>query len=146
MGYDVSDVVRAECLARSAHYGQVDKAGVDYIGHPERVASRMEDEKGKIVAWLHDVVEDADVSLKMIHDAFGDEIAEAVSSITHRKGESWSDYLCRVKGNEIAKRVKISDLIDNSNLSRLPVVKEKDVLRQAKYNRALMFLMETDGE
>jgi len=146
VGYVVDDVIRAESLARVVHRGQVDKGGSDYIGHPERVAFRMKGDKERVVAWLHDVIEDCDVSLENLRSQFGDVVADALDAITHRKGESWSDYLCRVKGNEIAKVVKISDLIDNSNLSRLPVVTAKDVERQAKYNRALKFLMETDGE
>ena len=58
----------------------------------------------------------------------------------------WADYLTRVKGNEFAKAVKISDLIDNSNLSRLAKIGPRDVARQAKYNRALYYLMDADGE
>ena len=141
------DVVKvAKEIATVAHKGQVDKAGVDYIEHPARVASRVEGKEEKVVAWLHDVVEDGNVSLEKIRFLFGSEISNAVDAITHRKGESWSDYLCRVKGNELAKAVKIADLIDNSNLSRLPVVKDKDVKRQEKYNRAMYFLMDIDGE
>ena len=140
------EVEKAEALARSVHAGQVDKAGVDYIGHPERVAVRMETPEEKVVAWLHDTVEDTGITLEDIGREFGFETAVAVDAVTHRNGESWSRYLCRVKGNEIARKVKIADLIDNSNLSRLPVVKEKDIIRQAKYNRALYFLMDVDGE
>ena len=140
------EVEKAEVLARSVHAGQVDKAGADHIGHPERVVARMETPEEKVVAWLHDTVEDTGITLEDIGREFGFETAVAVDAVTHRKGESWSSYLCRVKGNEIARKVKIADLIDNSNLSRLPVVKEKDIIRQAKYNRALYFLMDVDGE
>ena len=140
------DVDLAISTARAAHFGQVDKSGVDYILHPERVASRVETPEEKVVAWLHDVVEDSDVTLDMIRDRFGNDTAKAVDAITHREGESWADYLTRVKGNPIAKSVKVSDLIDNSNLSRLTVVRAKDVKRQAKYNRALIYLMDVDGE
>ena len=145
MAYSV-EVEKAETIARTAHAGQVDKAGMYYAGHPERVAARMDKPEEKVVAWLHDVVEDTGFTLEDIDREFGFETAVAVDAVTHRKGESWSSYLCRVKGNEIARKVKIADLIDNSNLSRLPVVKEKDIIRQAKYNRALYFLMDVDGE
>lgn len=136
----------AIALARKAHSGSVDKAGKAYIEHPERVASRLNSQDEKIVGWLHDVVEDTDVTLDQIREMFGPKIAEAVDAITHRSGESWAEYLCRVKMNPIARLVKIQDLVDNSNLSRFQVVLPKDVQRQAKYNRALYFLMDIDGE
>ena len=84
------DVERARDLAFSAHYGAVDKAGAPYILHPERVAERLSSPEEKVVGWLHDVVEDTDVSLGYIAETFGEETAEAVDRITHRKGESWS--------------------------------------------------------
>ena len=141
------DVVRAMELARIVHEGQVDKAGAEYINHPMRVAERMGTDEEKVVAWLHDVIEDCEsISLMDIRSLFGNDTANAVDAMSHRKGESWSDYLCRVKGNAMATKVKISDLIDNSNLSRLSVVTAKDIERQAKYNRALVFLTEKDGE
>ena len=139
-----ADVLKAKAIAREAHAGAVDKAGAFYIEHPARVAARMNTSEEKVVAWLHDVVEDTDVALEEIGRVFGSEIMDAVDAVTHRKGESWADYLIRVKRNPVAKAVKIADLIDNSNLSRFEVVIAKDVKRQAKYNRALYFLMELD--
>ena len=61
--------------------------------------------------------------------------------MTRRVWEDWDAYLLRVKANPIATRVKISDLIDNSNLGRIPHITMKDVKRQEKYNKALQFLM-----
>lgn len=145
MAYSV-DVVKAEALAREVHAGAVDKAGAAYIDHPSRVSARLTTPEEKVVGWLHDVVEDTTYTLIDIAHLFGPETADAVDAVTHRKGESWSDYICRVKSNPIAKAVKISDLIDNSNLSRLPVVTSKDVRRAEKYIRTLFFLMDVDGE
>ena len=139
-------MIRAMRIAYNAHTCQTDKAGMPYIEHPHRVSMRMKTEEEMIVAWLHDVPEDTDVTVSELRDKFGDVVGDALEAITHRKGESWSDYLARVKANEIATRVKIADLIDNSNLDRLEDVTARDVLRQAKYNRALIFLMEIDGE
>lgn len=141
-----TDVKMARDLATSAHLGAVDKAGAPYILHPERVANRLNSPEEKVVAWLHDVVEDTDVTIEKIAEMFGYDTAKVVDAITHRKGESWTDYLCRVKGNKIATSVKISDLIDNSNLSRLKKITKRDIDRSAKYHRALIFLMEIDGE
>ena len=141
-----TDIEKAKELAIVAHDGQVDKSGASYVLHPMRVASRVKTPEEAVVAWLHDVVEDTGITINTICEAFGYETAEAVNAITHRKGERWADYLTRVKGNKIAKAVKIEDLIDNSNLSRLKEVTAKDVKRQAKYNRALIYLMDVEGE
>ena len=140
------NVKMAEKVAREAHEGAVDKAGAPYIEHPRRVAERLETPEERVVGWLHDVVEDTTVSLGNIATWFGNDTADAMDAVTHRKGESWSDYLTRVKANPIAKAVKISDLIDNVSLSRMPEVKPKDVMRADKYVRALYFPMEIDGE
>ena len=94
----------------------------------------------KVVAWLHDVVEDSEISISDIENCFGHEIACAIEAITRKKGEEWEDYLLRVKKNDLARRVKINDLLDNSNLTRLTVITFSDILRQQKYNKALMFL------
>ena len=136
-----SDVELAHYYAEIAHSGQVDKAGKPYILHPERVASRMETPEEKIVAWLHDTVEDSNLDINVIEEKFGSDISCAVRAITREKGEDWNEYIQRVKRNDLARKVKISDLIDNSNLTRLNAVTLKDILRQQKYNQALLFLI-----
>ena len=135
-------IAAARALAEERHRGQVDKAGQPYIGHPARVACRLSGEDEQVVGWLHDTVEDTGLSLAEVRARFGDAVAAAVDAVSRREGEDWQAYLRRVKANPLARRVKISDLIDNSNLSRLPAVTLRDVERQAKYNRALRFLLE----
>ena len=135
-------VEEARALAASRHAGQADKAGAPYIGHPQRVAGRLNSPEEQIVGWLHDTVEDTGLSLAEVEARFGKAVAQAVDAVSRREGEPWEAYLLRVKANPVARRVKISDLIDNSNLSRLPRVTRRDVERQGKYNRALLFLME----
>ncbi len=135
-------IEKARALAAERHAGQTDKAGLPYIGHPERVASRMKEPDEIIVGWLHDTVEDTDLSLVEIAETFGARIADAVDALSRRPDEKWDLYLRRVRANPIARKVKISDLIDNSNLGRISEPGLKDVARQAKYNKALRFLME----
>ena len=137
-----TDIEAAKALATKAHEGQIDKACLPYITHPERVASRLESPEAQVVGWLHDTVEDTSITLQDIADRFGPETAAAVDAISRRDGEAWSDYIDRVAANPVARQVKISDLIDNSNLSRIPHVTMKDVKRQAKYNKALKKLLE----
>ncbi|MBR3105886.1 MAG: bifunctional (p)ppGpp synthetase/guanosine-3',5'-bis(diphosphate) 3'-pyrophosphohydrolase [Clostridia bacterium] len=135
------DIETAKAWAYRLHAGQVDKAGLPYVTHPERVAGRLSSQEDQVVAWLHDTVEDTGLTLREIEEQFGKETAAAVDAVSRRDGEDWDDYLSRVKRNETARRVKISDLIDNSNLSRIPHVTMRDVERQRKYNQALRFLM-----
>ena len=141
MGYS-TDVEAAKALATRMHEGQTDKAGLPYINHPMRVAARLESPEAQVVGWLHDTVEDTALTLAEIRAQFGSETAAAVDAVSRRDGETWDDYLCRVQANPMARQVKISDLIDNSNLGRIPVITMKDVKRQAKYNKALQMLME----
>jgi len=135
------DVKTAQEWAERLHQGQVDKSGKPYIGHPARVAGRLQTPEAQVVGWLHDTVEDTGLSLSEVEKEFGIETAKAVDAVSRKDGEDWDAYLLRVKKNPIARQVKISDLIDNSNLSRLDHITIKDVLRQAKYNRALQFLL-----
>ena len=124
------------------HAGQTDKAGLAYITHPQRVAARLASPEAQVVGWLHDTVEDTALTVADIEARFGPETAAAVDAISRREGEAWSDYLDRVQANPMARQVKISDLVDNSNLGRVPTVTLKDVKRQAKYNKALKKLLE----
>ena len=143
MAYSM-DIEAAKAIALKAHEGQTDKAGLPYITHPERVASRLTTPETQVVGWLHDTVEDTFLTVKDIAEQFGSDTAAALDAISHRDGEAWSDYIDRVAANPVARQVKISDLIDNSNLSRIPHVTMKDVKRQAKYNKALKKLLEEE--
>ena len=137
-----TDVEAARALAARMHEGQTDKAGLPYITHPMRVAGRLDSPQAQVVGWLHDTVEDTPLTLADIEAQFGPETAAAVDAVSRRDGEAWDDYLVRVRADPLARQVKISDLIDNSNLGRIPRVTMRDVLRQAKYNRALQTLMQ----
>lgn len=139
-----TDIEAAKALATGAHAGQTDKTGLPYITHPERVAFRLTTPEAQVVGWLHDTVEDTSITVQDIESQFGPETAAAVDAISRRDGEAWSDYIDRVAANPVARQVKISDLIDNSNLSRIPHVTMKDVKRHAKYNRALKRLLEEE--
>lgn len=103
-----------------AHAQQKDKIGFPYIAHPLWVADRATTEVECCVALLHDVCEDSEfVSIGDVHYFFGDEIAAAVEAITRKKGEQYSEYICRVEKNEIARRVKLIDLEHNTDPQRV---------------------------
>lgn len=118
---DEADVRRARALAIAAHDGQVDKAGRAYIEHPARVVNHLVNAttQESVVAWLHDVVEDTDVTLEYVEEEFGSQVAAAVDAITNRPHETKRDYYARVKANPIALTVKTADLADNTDPARL---------------------------
>ena len=128
-------------IAKRAHLGQVDKAGQDYIKHPEKVASFVETDEEKAVAYLHDVIEDTELTLEDLHEyEFSKEVIEAVDIITKKKGEDYQSYLNSVKKNKLARAVKLADLRHDSDLTRSTKVTEKDIERKEKYQRAIDFL------
>lgn len=129
---------RAIEIAREAHAGQVDKAGKDYINHPLRVMEMGKDKNEKIVGVLHDVVEDSDWTFEMLEEeGFAPEIIEALRCLTKlSKDEDYEHFMTRVKSNKLAMKVKLCDLVDNLDTSRLVNVTDSDVKRSKKYARA----------
>ena len=120
-------------LAYKAHHGQFDKSGVPYIYHPIFVASCMTDELSVIVALLHDTVEDTSLSFADIRNAgFSDDVIEPLKLLTRDFNMSYMDYIRNLKGNDIARRVKIADLQHNSDLRRLSLATPDDVSRCKK--------------
>ena len=102
-------IEQARQLAIRAHKGQKRWNGDPYDIHPERVANALNMPTDKIVGWLHDVVEDTSVTSDDIRLQFGDEIAEAVDSVTRRNDESYLDFILRAKNSLIERKVKIKD-------------------------------------
>ncbi|MCJ0582836.1 hypothetical protein MMJ10_05825 [Enterococcus cecorum] len=128
-------------MAKDAHKGQVDKAGVDYIQPPLFVASLVEGELAKTVALLHDVVEDSDWTLEDLRKkGLPEEVVQAVGILTRKRNEKYEEYILRVKQNPLARQVKLADLQHNSDLSRLTTVTEIDRKRAEKYRQAIAFL------
>lgn len=128
-------------IATEAHKGQVDKAGVPYINHPLIVASLVETEEEKIVALLHDTIEDTNITEQdLLNYGFSNKIVEAVKLLTHNKDVPYMDYVAKIKDNELARKVKIADLTHNSDLSRLKEITDKDKKRYEKYQNALLYL------
>ncbi|MDJ0743782.1 MAG: hypothetical protein QNJ32_10520 [Xenococcaceae cyanobacterium MO_167.B27] len=124
-------------IAELAHDGQVDKGGKPYISHPLRVMNALETVEEKIVGVLHDAVEDSDLTLEDLKVAgFSNCLIVAIDAITKRKGEKLNEYLRRVMDNEIALRVKIADMTDNLDISRIynPTEKDKERIRIYKKN------------
>ena len=144
---DVGDILKAaEALAicRLVHYGDLDKGGAPYHLHPEAVAGSSCDSIFKVVAYLHDVVEDhpEKISVEFIRGFFGDEIADAVDAISKRKDEPYKEYIARVKENELATEVKIADLKHNMRTDRLPDGGKGYESLMKRFSDALKYLTE----
>ena len=131
----------ALAIAKKAHAGQVDKAGIDYIQHPLYVASQVKTEQEKAVALLHDVIEDSDVTVDdLLVSGLSNEVVTAVQILTKKKGQNYQEYLEKVKSNNLARVVKLADLKHNSDLSRLKTVSNTDYERVKKYKNAIRYL------
>lgn len=125
-------------IARKAHAGQVDKGGDTYIFHPVRVALHCRTETEKIVALLHDVVEDTDVTLDDLRkEGFDTEVLDALQCLTRIEGEDYMDFIQRVATNPLATQVKMHDLKDNMDVSRLG---GKPHWKMDIYKKALAYL------
>ena len=127
---------KAEDIATVAHKGQFDRCGVEYINHPRTVASYVDNPKEKIVAWLHDTIEDTAITEADLRPVFGDEITDAVVALTKTEGEDYFDYISRVIKNPLSARVKIADLTHNMKPDRIPHPTEEDQKRMEKYKKA----------
>ena len=127
---------KAEDIATVAHKGQFDRCGVEYINHPRTVASYVDNPKEKIVAWLHDTIEDTDITEADLRPVFGDEITDAVVALTKTEGEDYFDYISRAIKNPLSARVKIADLTHNMKPDRIPHPTEEDQKRMEKYKKA----------
>lgn len=116
----MSTLARANEIAETAHEGQVDKAGQKYLAHPVRVRDRVIGRSARIVAILHDVVEDSAWTLDdLAAEGFAPHILAAVDALTKRDGESLEDSMARVVGDDLARGVKCADLADNAFPPRL---------------------------
>ncbi len=130
-------------LAATAHRGQTDKAGQPYVLHPLRMMVRMANEAEQLTALLHDVVEDTPVTLEDLRQAgYPEEVVRAVDALTRRDGEEYEAFVERAGSDPLARRVKIADLEDNLQLTRIADPQQKDHERIERYRRALAQLVE----
>ncbi|TXK81871.1 HD domain-containing protein [Paenibacillus sp. N3.4] len=135
-------LTKAILLAAKAHDGQTDKGGNPYILHPIRLASKTRTLEESIVAVLHDVVEDSSYTLfDLKKEGFSEEIIQALDCLTRRADESYEQFIRRIKQNPLAANVKLLDIEDNKDISRIPKPTEKDYERLNKYNKAIDILL-----
>lgn len=134
---------KALLIATKAHAGQTDKTGAAYIFHPIRVSCRCLTDEEKIVALLHDTIEDTEVTADyLLSEGFPHNIVDAILSVTRNEDERYDDFIKRCRLNPIGRQVKLHDLEDNMDISRLSQVTEKDLERLNKYIGAYRYLKE----
>lgn len=134
------NIKKAMNVAYQAHHGQFDKNGYPYIAHPLHVAESMIDETSTIVALLHDVVEDTDVTLDDLYDlGFDNNVTDAIKLLTHDVSVPYMDYVLKIKDNPVARSVKIADLQHNLDSTRLKDP-NKPSNKMNTYQQALRFL------
>jgi len=132
---------RAYSFAAEAHRGQLDESGLPVIWHPMAVAKKCDTTTEKIVALLHDVIEDTEVVEEEIRAAFGDEVADAVVADSRVEGEEYEAYLDRVAKNPLALKVKIADLRHNIERGE----KSGNLKRLSKHKKGLEKLLKLEN-
>jgi (p)ppGpp synthase/HD superfamily hydrolase len=137
---------RAIKIAVNSHSNQFDKAGIPYILHPIRVMGGVKTVKEKIIAILHDTVEDTEVTLNYLkEEGFTEDIIDSIDALTRRKGETYKNFILRIKQNDMARRVKIVDLRDNADLFRLHTIEDDHIRLMKRYHEAMIELRK-DGK
>jgi len=138
---------KAILIATKAHRGQVDKAGNPYILHPLRAMLSRQDETERICAVLHDVIEDTEVTFEDLrNEGFSEEVLSALDCVTKRDNESYDEFIDRIIKNKTACYVKLADLKDNMDLSRIKTPTERDYERIEKYKKAEERILDALGE
>lgn len=141
-----SKVELAHDICIYAHAGQVDKAGRPYHFHPEYVSDHVNGETEKVVALLHDVLEDTKFPISVLGELFGQEVIEALLLLRHDTDVDYMEYVKHINRNHLARTVKIADLKHNMQLDRLSSIDENDLKRVAKYKQALSILQERGND
>ena len=132
---------RAVVIAATAHAGQVDKAGMPYILHPLRVMLALSSLEERIVGVLHDLVEDTGWTLDDLRrEGFAEAVVAAVAVDARGLAESYDDFVRRAARQPLGPRVKLADLADNLDLSRIAAPTARDHARLERYRRAVALI------
>lgn len=128
-------------IAVEAHFNVLDKGGHSYILHPLRIAMRLrtQDEELMSIAILHDVIEDSHITFEdLLNFGFSLRVVNTLRLLTHQKGMSYDDYIESIRYCLDGLKIKREDLRDNSDITRLKGVTEKDIARMVKYQKAFL--------
>lgn len=139
----MSTIERAIEIAAKEHAGDTDKAGSPYVFHPLRLMFAVTSPFEKMAAVLHDVVEDTSVSLEDLrNEGFHPDVVAAVDALTKRAGETRLQAAARSALNPIARVVKLADVTDNMDLSRISDPTAQDFDRLKEYVKVKKLLID----
>jgi (p)ppGpp synthase/HD superfamily hydrolase len=146
----MADLDEALVLVSTNFRGVTDKSGAPYVLHCIRAMMSVNSLDAKMVAVMHDLVEDTSITLDDLRTkGFSDAVVEAVGLVTHRSDVSYEDYIVRIKTNPLALEVKLADLKDNTSLGRAlyrEESKKRDSTRIQKYLISYQFLTDVIDE
>lgn len=129
-------LLKAATVAARVHAKQLRKDGTPYIAHVMRVTLGVQDKTAKVVALLHDTVEDTDLTLENLREiGFTEEVIQGVDAMTRRPYETYAEFIQRVKLNPLAVQVKLSDIEDNLSDQSALDEDEAEMLRK-RYTKA----------
>lgn len=131
-------------LVTNAHAGQFDRGGKPYILHPLAVMHKLrtDDEELMCIALGHDVIEDTKTTYADLRAAgMTERVIQGIRSLTKVPGETYDEYKQRVFLNQDAMRVKLKDLMHNTDIRRLKGITDKDIARMAKYHQFYMEIL-----
>lgn len=138
----MSNIETAIQTALKAHKGQLDKTGAPYILHLMKLMIQCSDEQEMITCVIKDVINDSDItSYELVSHGFSHSIVEAVECLTRHDDESFEAFVERIANNEIARKIKIKEIRDNLDLTRLSYLSSRDLVNIGKYHEALNFFI-----
>lgn len=140
-----SDLTRkALRFAFKKHENQFDSSMNPYICHPYTIALQMDDEISTTVALLHDILRRTETTLEELDSLFPKEVVNAVNLLTRPKGQDYMEYIANINTNKYAKKVKIADLMYNTDLTRLLTLGDVDYTQVEKRRKGLKYLLENE--
>lgn len=140
----MSQLGKMIALVATKFENRMDKSGKAYFLHCMRVMNQMSqsDEELMCIALGHDLVEDCpELNQKVLYEmGFSMRIVETILVLTHDKGVDYMDYIKKISHFPDAVTVKLADLRDNSDITRLKGLTKKDHDRIEKYHLAYTYL------
>jgi (p)ppGpp synthase/HD superfamily hydrolase len=139
----MNDLGLAISIVATAFEDKCDKGGQPYVLHCLHVMNQMpeDDEELRIIAVLHDLIEDTRWTLQDLRDhGFSDRVVWGVQVLTHDPEEEYMKYIERISFTDDARLVKTADLRHNADIMRMKGLRKKDFDRLQKYFTAYEYL------
>ena len=142
MAKNMNKLALAISITAKAFEDKLDKAGQPYILHCLRVMNATNgDEDTKCASVMHDLVEDTEYTFEQLTKlGFSDKTIGILHLLTHKKETEYMEYIKAIAVSNEATEIKLRDLEDNSNITRLKGIGKKDLDRIEKYHRAYLYL------